>query len=93
MENGWDGLNNPNTKVKVPVLTQDEICIAKVFKGEFGPTALSALARLTVEKPTLQAIQSDGVNTTIAMSLREGENNLYRKILSIIKKVDNASRT
>lgn len=90
---GWDGLQNLNTKSKTPALTQDEICIAKIFKGEFGPTALAALARLTVEKPILQAIQSDGINTTIAMSLREGENNLYRKILSIIKKVDNVART
>ena len=89
---GWDGLQNINTKSKAPALTQDEICIAKIFKGEFGSTALAALARLTVEKPTLQGIQSDGINTTIAMSLREGENNLYRKILSIIKKVDNAAR-
>jgi len=89
---GWEGIQQ-QASVKPIALTQDEICIAKIFKGEFGPTALSALARLTVDKPTLQAIQSDGINTTIAMSLREGENNLYRKILSIIKKVDNVART
>ena len=87
----WDELNNiGNVKAQAVALTDDEIVIAKIFKGEHGPRALEALARITVEKPSFQAIHSDGVNTAIAMAVREGENNLYRKILLTIKKVDNA---
>lgn len=87
----WDELNAiGNQKAQTQPLTDDEIVIAKIFKGEHGPRALEALARITVEKPSFQAMYSDGVNTSIAMALREGENNLYRKILLTIKKVDNA---
>lgn len=87
----WEELNNiGNQKAQAVELTDDEIVIAKIFKGEHGPRALEALARITVEKPSFQAMYSDGTNTAIAMAVREGENNLYRKILLTIKKVDNA---
>lgn len=86
-KDGWNGLNEiENQKVQAQPLTDDEIVIAKIFKGEHGPRALEALARITVEKPSFQAMYSDGTNTAIAMAMREGENNLYRKILLTIKK-------
>lgn len=89
MSNGWKGLNDIETsKPKSSGLSDDEIQIAQAFKGEKGAKALDALRRITIEKPSFQSMYSDGVNTAIGMAMREGENNLYRKILLIIKKVD-----
>jgi len=86
----WEELGKiGNVKPQTVALTDDEIVIAQIFKGEHGSKALAALARITVEKPSFQTMHSDGVNTAIAMAVREGENNLYRKILLTIKKVDN----
>lgn len=87
---GWEQLNNIGSTTITTGPTDDEIVIAKIFKGEQGAKALDALKRLTVDNPSLQTMFPDGINTAIAMAKREGENNLYRKILSIIKKVDNA---
>ena len=87
----WLDLENAGKqKLEAAAPTDDEIMIAKIFKGEHGPKALDALRRMTIEKPSLQAMFPDGMNTAIAMAVRNGENNLYFKILSIIKKVDNA---
>lgn len=90
MTTGWSSIDDieTNKEFQPRPPSDDEIVIAKVFKGEIGEKALDALRRLTIEKPSLQNMFPDGVNTAIAMALREGENNLYRKILSIIKKVD-----
>lgn len=89
MREGWDSLDTAeNVNVNSSSLSDDEIIIAQVFKGEKGKKALEALSRLTIEKPSFQAMYSDGINTTIGMAMREGENNLYRKILLILKKVD-----
>ncbi len=88
---GWTDIEEAGKqKVEAVKPTDDEVVIAKIFKGEHGPRALEALKRMTVEKPSLQAMYPDGMNTAIAMAVRNGENNLYFKILSIIKKVDNA---
>lgn len=88
---GWNDIEEAGKqKVEAVKPTDDEVVIAKIFKGEHGPRALEALKRMTVEKPSLQAMYPDGMNTAIAMAVRNGENNLYFKILSIIKKVDNA---
>jgi hypothetical protein len=90
MTNGWGGLDDVNNRaVQAVTLSDDDIVIAKIFKGEQGDKALKALARITVEKPSFQSMYPDGINTAIGMAMREGENNLYRRILSIIKKVDN----
>lgn len=87
----WNELNQIGKQnVQAIQPTDDEVVIAKIFKGEHGPRALEALKRMTVEKPSLEAMYPDGMNTAIAMAVRNGENNLYFKILSIIKKVDNA---
>lgn len=89
MSDGWKGLEEiENKKVDSPKLSDDEIMIAQVFKGEKGVKALEALRRMTIEKPSFQSMYTDGVNTAIGMAMREGENNLYRKILLTIKKVD-----
>ena len=89
MGDGWKSINDLElNKPKSPGLSDDEIIIAQAFKGEKGAKALKALCRMTVEKPSFQTMYADGVNTAIGMAMREGENNLYRKILLIIKKVD-----
>lgn len=89
MTDGWKGLEDIESgKVNSPGLTDDEIMVAQAFKGERGAKALEALRRMTIEKPSFQSMYADGVNTAIGMAMREGENNLYRKILLIIKKVD-----
>lgn len=88
---GWKDIEDAGKqRTNAVVLTDDEVVIAKIFKGDLGPKALDALKRMTVEKPSLEAMYPDGMNTAIAMAVRNGENNLYFKILSIIKKVDNA---
>ena len=89
MSEGWKGLDDVENKEVQPLeLSDDEVVIAKVFKGEHGARALEALRRMTIDRPSFQTMFPDGVNTAIAMSMREGENNLYRKILLTIKKVD-----
>jgi hypothetical protein len=89
MTDGWKGLEDiENQKIESLGLSDDEVMIAQAFKGEKGAKALEALRRITIEKPSFQSMYTDGVNTAIGMALREGENNLYRKILLIIKKVD-----
>lgn len=90
MTDGWDALTEAemSKEIQPTVLSDDEVMIAKVFKGESGAKALEALRRITIDKANFQTMYADGVNTAIGMAVREGENNLYRKILSIIKKVD-----
>jgi len=89
MTEGWKSLDEIETNQIQPTkLSDDEIVIAKTFKGGAGVKALEALRRMTIDKPSFQSMYADGVNTAIGMALREGENNLYRKILLIIKKVD-----
>lgn len=92
MKEGWGGLGLEEPKTKTLEITDDERAIAKVFSGDEGQKALAALAKLTVEKPSLETVHPDGINTSILMGLREGENSLYRKILLIKKKVDNYVR-
>jgi len=89
MTQGWQALEEIETNEVQPTkLSDDEVMIAKVFRGESGQKALEALRRMTIDKPSFQSMYADGVNTAIGMSLREGENNLYRKILLTLKKVD-----
>lgn len=89
MTEGWSGLEEiENREVQANSISDDEAMIAKIFKGEQGVKALEALRRMTIDKPSFQSMYPDGVNTAIGMAMREGENNLYRKILLTIKKVD-----
>lgn len=89
MSEGWKALQDiEDNQIQPMGLSDDEVMIAKVFKGESGRKALEALRHITIDKPSFQSMYADGVNTAIGMALREGENNLYRKILLTIKKVD-----
>jgi hypothetical protein len=88
MTNGWRSLHNKTEHKKTTYLNDDDIIIATVFNSENGKKALEVLKKLTLDKPSLQVMHNDGINTTIAMAMREGENNLFRKILLIIKKVN-----
>lgn len=89
MTEGWRSLHNKNQQKVTSHLSDDEVILASVFNTENGKKALKVLEKLTTEKPSLQVMHNDGINTAIAMAMREGENNLYRKILLIIKKVNN----
>ena len=86
-QEGWGGLEKPELARSEP--TVDDQLIAKVFSSEEGNKVLQALAKITLGKPVLQTIAAEGVNTAIFMALREGENNLYRKILAIKNRVNN----
>jgi len=89
MPEGWKALQDiEDNQIQPAKLSDDEIMIAKIFKGEPGTKALEALRRMTIDKPSFQSMYADGINTAIGMAMREGENNLYRKILLTIKKVD-----
>lgn len=90
MKEGWGGLNEDlNSKTQLLAPSDDEFIIAKLFSTEEGIRGLAALQHMTIDKPSFQSMHSDGINTSIAMAIREGENNLYRKILLTLKKVNN----
>lgn len=56
-----------------------------VFNTEGGKKVLEHLRQRTEEKPTMPQAAGDGQSLAMMMALREGENNLYRYIKSVIK--------
>lgn len=88
MDKGWASLEADKTPKK-QAITDEERLIADIFSSKKGEKALEVLANMTVGKPILQQLAGDGVNTSIFMALREGENSLYRRIVAIKKRVNN----
>lgn len=89
MNAGWGEIDN-NKQVKTVKIkpTDQEFLLTELFVSKKGKLVLEYLAKLTIEKPSFQTMFTDGTNTAIGMAIREGENNLYRKIKSIIDKVE-----
>jgi hypothetical protein len=83
----WDELNIPTTPTPQKDDQQgvkDALLFCSYFSSPQGQRILEHLRARTVDKPCLTVMFDDGVNTQTAMVLREGENNLYRYILSMI---------
>lgn len=59
--------------------------IYALFNSELGKRCLQHLEAMTIQKPNLPAGGVDGVSMAMGMSLREGENQLYRKIKMLIR--------
>ena len=56
-----------------------------LFNTPLGQKVLGHLDELTVEKSIMPAVQQDGHMAAILMALREGENQMVRKIKAMIK--------
>ena len=84
---GWDGLSPVSTNKENFTPTEDELQIYAAFSGKNGEKVLDILMKWTIGNPSLRQVSSDGMNTAMMMAMHEGENNLVRKILHIIKKV------
>ncbi len=83
----WSFLNKPSQKSEKTEITLSplEVDIARCFSTPEGIKCLEAIKKLTIESAN-NNIHQDGMNTAIAMALKEGENNLCRKIIAIINK-------
>jgi hypothetical protein len=80
---GWDFFEK---KLAPPKPDPEVLEIGKFFLTDLGQMTLRHLKRMTVEKSTVPAQANDGVQMAMLMALREGENNVIRKIESYVKK-------
>lgn len=87
----WSELNQPVTQ---PVIAaeDDAIDFAVLFSSAVGQRVLAAFRRQTIERPGLGSGFMDGQAMNNQLVLREGENNLYRWILSQIRKGELAQK-
>lgn len=67
--------------------SKEDLIIFNAFSTEDGQRALEVLKKVTLEKPVFQSIGSDSGNTLLLAGVREGENNLIRKIEDAIRRV------
>jgi uncharacterized membrane protein YfhO len=86
----WDKTLDISSTKKVSLVqpTENDFLIAKFFSKKEGAEVLEILKSMTIDRPVLHSYFNDGVNTSLSMALREGENNFVRQIFSIIKKVN-----
>lgn len=86
----WDKTLDVSSTTKAQAIkpTKNDFLIAKFFSEKEGAEVLEILKSMTIDKPVMHSYFNDGVNTSLSMALREGENNLVRQIFSIIKKVN-----
>lgn len=56
-----------------------------LFHTPLGQEVLEHLRKQTVDRSTMPNVAADGNAMAMLMSLREGENNLYRQIDRLIK--------
>lgn len=57
----------------------------RLFSTKDGERVLQALEARTVRRASWPANQSDGHAMALMMAMREGENNLYRYLISLTK--------
>lgn len=85
---GWEALENDG-KSRVSVSEAQKQLIADYaacFGTPAGVKVLEDLMGRTIEQPTMPGTALDGTAIQTLMAIREGENNLYRYIKSMIKK-------
>ena len=57
----------------------------RLFNTPDGQQVLAALKARTLDRPTWPAAEKDGHALALMMAMREGENNLYRTLISLTK--------
>lgn len=90
---GWGGVDPSPEMLKQlqeSVASTDELDFAKAMFGLFatplGQTVLEGIRKHTVEQSCWPNEVSDGAALALMAAHREGENNLYRWIVSMIEK-------
>ena len=89
---GWEEFDIPSGEVKPAVrrytLNDKELAsvMNTLFSSPTGQLVLDGMRERYEERTTLPAQASDGHALAIMMAVREGENNLYRWIKSMIRK-------
>lgn len=61
----------------------------RLFGTTDGQQILAALKARTVDRASWPASQTDGHAMALMMAMREGENNLYRYLISLTKPEEN----
>jgi len=59
---------------------------AALFKTPLGEEVLDDMRQLTIEKSTIPSQAADGMAMAMLMGIREGENNFFRTIRTLIRK-------
>lgn len=85
-----DELTSEEQAAAEEVPARDKQILSAVFNTEHGPEALRILQSWTVNRPSFPSPDScaDGVMVSQLMCIREGENNLYRRIRACVAKPD-----
>lgn len=91
MMDGWDGLRamaQEPQELEEARQKQErkERAFFQLFSSDLGQEVLGYMREDTIEKSTLPARAVDGQAQTNFQNVREGENNLYRKIVAMMKK-------
>jgi hypothetical protein len=81
----WDELNSP-LHPEAKGIPEDTAKIQALFNSPLGQEVLAILEKRTVRRACLQQVCPDGQNTAIMMAFRDGENNIYRWIVSQLEK-------
>lgn len=87
MMNSWDELKLSTEPTQPsPEMRRLLTAYVAVAGSEEGKLVLEDLRKRTIEQPCAPAVAVDGAAFNALMGIREGENNLYRYIISMIKR-------
>lgn len=90
----WDDLDSSNIsdeeKNYEEQVTRERQVLSAVFNTDAGKEALHILQKWTVDRPCFPSPETcaDGVVVSQLMCIREGENNLFRRVKACVAKPD-----
>jgi hypothetical protein len=88
VSSSWEELNatfKPDAEVEKEKRRLEQ-AYAELFSSETGQLIFEDLRNRTIEQPTTPQQAVDGAAFNALMALREGENNLYRYIKSMVRR-------